>query len=357
MLLAFWSRSEARLGSLPDFFSMSVPVSATQLMPFVRFLIWGIAMRNHSINFSYIFILSTLLLLFSFIDGKEIHSLELIKDINKVQDIGKTSRYNENIGFVNQVKGLNLRAEASRQSTIKTLLPLFSKVSILDENGPLEKIISKSGQEISGKWFKVRFNDFTGWIFGPYLTVLNNGQCKRKRPNFNKMKLQLNSRAICCDCGPYINKEEIIFSNRIVTYTRIYGNEESKKIIQEGTYSIKDKVITIQLKEGTISNYDVVNNSEYGSTTEKAPKRTLTIEWHDELKGFITTDMTKYLKDDNYVINILDSQFVKVHGLIDNDLCIRNFDYQDHRDYSHYLLENKMNNGEFLNGYYFEKTE
>ncbi len=260
--------------------------------------------------------------------------------------------YNEYIGFVNQVKGLNLRVKASKESAVLTLLPLFTEVLILDNNGPLDKVTSKSGKDISGKWVKVKVNNNTGWVFSPYLTILNNSQNKRLKPNFNKVKLKSNSITICCDCGPYSNEEEISISNGAVFYSRIHGCEETEKFIQEGTYSINNNTITIQLRDGKLF-YNYGDGSGFKSTTKKAPAKTISIEWNEELQGFITSNLNKYLKNDNYIVNINNAQIVSLHGFIFADLCHK-VDYQDFKDCSENYYKIKKNDSEMIMGYFYE---
>ena len=60
--------------------------------------------------------------------------------------------------------GLILRAGAGRQHKNITLIPVNSKVVILDKGGPSEVI-----EDLHGNWFKIRYQNYQGWAFSGFL--------------------------------------------------------------------------------------------------------------------------------------------------------------------------------------------
>jgi len=67
--------------------------------------------------------------------------------------------------FVNSIEGLNLRSEASIQSTKIITISHLSKVEILEKSNALDTI-----NDITNSWYKVKVYNNIGWIFGGYLS-------------------------------------------------------------------------------------------------------------------------------------------------------------------------------------------
>lgn len=251
--------------------------------------------------------------------------------------ITKYPASNEDIGFVNQVKGLILRSEASQESMKITILPLFSIVFIIDENGPSQKI---NGYQ--GKWYKVLSGNKTGWVFGPMLSVIKNSTSNRKKPDFNNMKLSYKTNNICCGCGGADLAKTIILKNGLVSYKEKYEDESGQEeTVSEGKYEIRGDTIVIYLNEGTKT-----TNSPQSS--EKVPGRIFSLEWDDEVKGFIGNDEKKYKTKGKYFVNMVNCQFVSVRGFVAYDLCLKGKgDYfnqfktnNDEEDYLGFYCEN-----------------
>lgn len=66
--------------------------------------------------------------------------------------------------IVNAQGGLILRAGGGRQHKSITLIPVNSKVIILDKSGPSEVI-----EDLRGNWFKIRYQNYQGWAFSGFL--------------------------------------------------------------------------------------------------------------------------------------------------------------------------------------------
>jgi len=86
-----------------------------------------------------------------------------IDDIQEEQDINL-----EKIYYVNSFNGLNLRISPDTNNEIIMLLPNNAEIIILDESDKYETI----GDLIS-KWYKIKYFDNTGWVFGGYLSNIS----------------------------------------------------------------------------------------------------------------------------------------------------------------------------------------
>lgn len=72
--------------------------------------------------------------------------------------------YSDDILIVTAIPNLILRENPTKNSEKILSIPFSSQVSILDRNGPEEKI-----GNIKSKWFKIEFKDQVGWGFAGYL--------------------------------------------------------------------------------------------------------------------------------------------------------------------------------------------
>ncbi|MBP9885536.1 MAG: SH3 domain-containing protein [Leptospiraceae bacterium] len=75
-----------------------------------------------------------------------------------------TGDLSQDEAIVNAQGGLILRAGAGRQHKNITLIPVNSKVVILDKGGPSEVI-----EDLHGNWFKIRYQNYQGWAFSGFL--------------------------------------------------------------------------------------------------------------------------------------------------------------------------------------------
>ena len=73
---------------------------------------------------------------------------------------GKSNNY----AYVTSESGLILRSGATTRSEKITTIPYKAKVQIINNNGPKDTIYG-----ISSRWYKVKFKDKTGWVFGGFL--------------------------------------------------------------------------------------------------------------------------------------------------------------------------------------------
>ena|ERR1700756_3786382 len=83
-----------------------------------------------------------------------------------------TATYSNGVtATVISTSGLNLRDEPNSNATVLTSVPYNSTVSILDKGGLSETI---SGQ--TANWYKVEYNNTTGWLWSGYLKQDSTGQ-------------------------------------------------------------------------------------------------------------------------------------------------------------------------------------
>lgn len=62
---------------------------------------------------------------------------------------------------------LRMQPEISKNNSL-VVVPKYAIVELIDKNGP-----STTNNGVTGEWWKVKFRDFTGWIFSPYLKRVN----------------------------------------------------------------------------------------------------------------------------------------------------------------------------------------
>lgn len=74
-----------------------------------------------------------------------------------------------NYGIVIAEKGLILRSSSTTNSKKITTIPYNAKVEVIDKNGPKDNIYG-----ISSMWYKVKYKNKTGWVFGGFLKTANN---------------------------------------------------------------------------------------------------------------------------------------------------------------------------------------
>lgn len=80
---------------------------------------------------------------------------------------------NNDYGIVTSKTGLILRSSSTTDSEKITTIPYKAKVQIINNDGPKDNIYG-----ISSRWYKVKYKNKTGWVFGGFLKTsgLNNEQ-------------------------------------------------------------------------------------------------------------------------------------------------------------------------------------
>ncbi len=75
-----------------------------------------------------------------------------------------------NYGIVTSKKGLILRSSSTTNSKKITTIPYNAKVQIIIKDGPKDNIYG-----ISSKWYKVKYKNKTGWVFGGFIKTTGTG--------------------------------------------------------------------------------------------------------------------------------------------------------------------------------------
>ncbi|WP_167883693.1 DUF1566 domain-containing protein [Leptospira ognonensis] len=85
----------------------------------------------------------------------------------------------ENRAFVDASGGLRIRSTSDQNSAILTTIPDKAELIIIEEKGDVFEI---SGRK--GKWTKVKYKQFEGWVFGGFIKYpLNEDQTKNSNIN------------------------------------------------------------------------------------------------------------------------------------------------------------------------------
>ncbi|MBN1798710.1 MAG: SH3 domain-containing protein [Spirochaetales bacterium] len=86
----------------------------------------------------------------------------------------------DNTAYISATSGLKMRSEATLSSEVLAVIPYQEKVTVL-------KILNTSGSiEIQGKtayWCKIRWSDYTGYVFGGFLELAPGLELLRELPS------------------------------------------------------------------------------------------------------------------------------------------------------------------------------
>lgn len=172
-------------------------------------------------------------------------------------------------GTVSEKEGLKIREKADKSSKQTGFIPFQEKVTIIDENGPAETLYG-----IKSTWMKIKYKNITGWAFGGFIDkggkwekcAPYDDDCtglRRRDMNFDYTGKKF-SRGQGCNGFPnpvtafaYLTlspgKKEISISRgdgRSHEHAPECG-EESKKIFETGTYSVKSDSLEIRRTKRT----------------------------------------------------------------------------------------------------------
>ncbi len=80
---------------------------------------------------------------------------------------------NRTTGIIDAKSGMKMRENAGTSFKQIGYIPHFSEIEILDQDGPEETIY-----DIKSKWFKVKYQETTGWVFGGYVKITGTPKVK-----------------------------------------------------------------------------------------------------------------------------------------------------------------------------------
>jgi len=78
-------------------------------------------------------------------------------------------------GIIDTKMGMKLRQGPSTATEQIGYIPNMNTIIILNQNGPKETIYG-----IKSKWYKIKFKEKEGWIFGGFVKIINNKSMTRK---------------------------------------------------------------------------------------------------------------------------------------------------------------------------------
>lgn len=188
--------------------------------------------------------------------------------------------YSDDILIVTAIPNLILREKPTTISDRIFSIPFSSQVSILDRNGPEEKI-----GNIKSKWFKIEFKDQVGWGFAGYL---------KPKEDFNKLLRKCKKLS-----GIYetVSESEWNYSLKLnpncsyqFDYDAHYWDKKGKVINiykkDSGMYKIDNRKITLVNLKGEIKKFTYYNLLSYSELGYKGGSSGL--KWHDKDNSIIS---------------------------------------------------------------------
>jgi len=246
----------------------------------------------------------------------------------------------EKIATIVSRTGLFLRTAPDSKSKQIDFMTFGSKVIILNSNGPWDELNDKEGN-----WYKIKFNNKEGWAFGGYIfegdrkieiekvnkitklvydspTFLISDLNKSEIPvEFNNITIISKSENGLCRSEPDEFSETLILESGKVKYMyQCYCGYDNIKITQDGNYSINNKSIVVNLKQG-IKEIQNESSGKFIKLDELPEQKTIILFWIPSINGFITDEMIKYFKNDKVINNIQNFYFISTEDEIDRILC------------------------------------
>ena len=142
---------------------------------------------------------------------------------------------NNNYAYITSKSGLVLRSSATAKSKKITTIPYNAKVQIINNNGPRETIYG-----ISSNWYKIKYKNKTGWVFGGFLKILNQQkENENEIDNINKItgRYKLN----------YGQFSPVLILNKNNTFS-ITLNVCTGMLNVDGIYKYKDDIIIAEVR-------------------------------------------------------------------------------------------------------------
>ena len=198
--------------------------------------------------------------------------------------------------WISSEVGLRFRTEPVLSSETMNVLAYGAKVLVREIS-----LINVTIDEVEGNWAKAEWRGKTGWLFDAYIT---------DRP---AIAMLLKSGAVYqaehkdgvkqTDAGKSITEEIRFGAGRQCTYTkRQYYFDAVVTQEQNGLYEIKGDVINLLLSPGKIiTKYS--DGSDMPDKEETAAAINLSLNWLDDLQGFIGQTANAKIKDGDYALD------------------------------------------------------
>ena len=139
-----------------------------------------------------------------------------------------------NYAYVISESGLVLRSEATTKSKKITTIPNNSRVEIIKDNGPKETIYG-----ISSRWYKIKFKNKTGWVFGGFLKIQDKKEIRNEIDNINEITGRYKSN--------YGQFSPILILNKNNTFS-LTLNVCTGMLKVDGNYKFKDNIIIAETR-------------------------------------------------------------------------------------------------------------
>jgi hypothetical protein len=188
--------------------------------------------------------------------------------------------YSDDILIVTAIPNLILRENPTKNSEKILSIPFSSQVSILDRNGPEEKI-----GNIKSKWFKIEFKDQVGWGFAGYL---------KTKEDFSKL---LKKCKMLSGIYETVSESEWNYSLKLepncsyqFDYDAHYWDKKGKEINiykkDSGLYKIDNRKITLVNSKGEIKKFTYYKLLSYAELGYKGGSSGF--KWHDKDNSIIS---------------------------------------------------------------------
>ena len=198
--------------------------------------------------------------------------------------------------WISSEVGLRFRMEPVLTSETMNILAYGAKVLVREVS-----LINVTIDEVTGNWVKAEWKGKTGWLFGAYITdrpaiamFLKSGTVYQAEHKDGVKQT---------DAGKSITEEIRFGAGRQCTYIKRL-NYFDAVVTQEqnGLYEIDGDVITLSLFPGkTITKYG--DGSDMPDKEETAAALNLSLDWRDDLQGFVGQAASAKIKDGDYTLD------------------------------------------------------